>query len=88
MIALTTWLRILKVPSVAFCWTVWAIVGKASGAYVGPTCWAVLFLAAAAAILHQRVEVIEDMPTYDRLSAFRSSLARGRRRAAEGVLNY
>jgi hypothetical protein len=48
------WLRILGVPSVAFCWGTWAILGQASGAYVGPTCWAVLFLAAAAAILHQR----------------------------------
>jgi len=25
----------------------WAILGQASGAYVGPKCWAVLFLAAA-----------------------------------------
>jgi len=52
--ALTVWLRLLDVPSPAFCWTVWAILGQASGAYVGPTCWAVLFLAGAAAILHQR----------------------------------
>jgi hypothetical protein len=48
------WLRVLGVPSAAFCWGVWAILGQASGAYVGPTCWAVLFLAGAAAILHQR----------------------------------
>jgi hypothetical protein len=34
--------------------SVWAILGQASGAYVGPTCWAVLFLAGAAAVLHQR----------------------------------
>jgi hypothetical protein len=33
---------------------VWAILGQASGAYVGPTCWAVLFLAAAAAVMHER----------------------------------
>ena len=52
--ALTAWLRVLHVPSTAFCWTVWAILGQASGAYVGPTCWAVLFLAAAAAVLHER----------------------------------
>jgi hypothetical protein len=45
------------VPSVAFCWVTWAILGQASGAYVGPTCWAVLFLAGAAAILHQRTPV-------------------------------
>jgi hypothetical protein len=35
---------------------VWAILGQAAGAYVGPTCWAVLFLMGAAAILHQRSE--------------------------------
>ena len=51
---ITAWLRILGVPSPAFCWTAWAILGQASGAYVGPTCWAVLFLAAAATVLHQR----------------------------------
>jgi hypothetical protein len=54
--AITVWLRVLGVPSPAFCWMVWAILGQASGAYVGPTCWAVLFLAAAAAVLHQRPE--------------------------------
>jgi len=52
--ALSGWLRILGVPSVAFCWGTWAILGQASGAYVGPTCWAVLFLAGAAAVMHQR----------------------------------
>ncbi|MPZ33962.1 MAG: hypothetical protein GEV13_23725 [Rhodospirillales bacterium] len=52
--ALTAWLRVLHVPSPAFCWTMWAILGQASGAYVGPTCWAVLFLAAAGAVLHER----------------------------------
>ena len=54
--ALTLWLRVLSVPSAAFCWMVWAILGQASGAYVGPTCWAVLFLAAAAAVLHERAK--------------------------------
>ena len=56
MAALSGWLRALDVPSVAFCWMVWVILGQAAGAYVGPTCWAVLFLAAAAAVLHQRLE--------------------------------
>ncbi len=51
---ISRWLRILGVPSAAFCWGTWAILGQASGAYVGPTCWAVLFLAGAAALLHQR----------------------------------
>src|SRR6185369_5287222 len=51
------WLRVLGVPSAAFCWLTWAILGQASGAYVGPTCWAVLFLAAAACLLNQRTAV-------------------------------
>jgi hypothetical protein len=54
MAAVTGWLVVLGVPSPAFCWVVWAILGQASGAYVGPTCWAVLFLSGAAAVLHQR----------------------------------
>jgi hypothetical protein len=54
MLSITVWLRALGVPSAAFCWTVWALLGQASGAYVGPTCWAVLFLSAAVAVLHQR----------------------------------
>jgi hypothetical protein len=56
MAGMTLWLRVLGVPSPAFCWMVWAILGQASGAYVGPACWAVLFLAGAAAVLHQRPE--------------------------------
>src|SRR5262249_27451482 len=52
--AITKWLRVLGVPSPAFCWMGWAILGQASGAYVGPTCWAVLFLFGAATILHQQ----------------------------------
>jgi hypothetical protein len=54
--AVSGWFYALGVPSIAFCWTVWTILGQASGAYVGPTCWAVLFLTGAAAILHQRSE--------------------------------
>lgn len=54
MAAITRWLRMLGVPSAAFCWMVWLILGQASGAYVGPTCWAVLFLSGAAAVLHQQ----------------------------------
>lgn len=57
--ALSVWLLAIGVPSPAFCWVVWAILGQASGAYVGPTCWAVLFLAAAAAVLNQRAEASE-----------------------------
>lgn len=54
--AISLWLRALGVPSPAFCWFAWAILGQASGAYVGPTCWAVLFLMGAAAMIHQRRE--------------------------------
>lgn len=54
--AITAWLLSIGVPSPAFCWMAWAILGQAAGAYVGPTCWAVLFLAGAAAVLHQRRE--------------------------------
>jgi hypothetical protein len=55
-VAVIGWLVMIGVPSPAFALAVWAIMGQASGAYVGPTCWAVLFLAGAAALLHQRRE--------------------------------
>ena len=58
--AVTVWLIKLGVSSAAFCWMVWAILGQASGAYVGPTCWAVLFLSAAATVLYLR----PDVPNY------------------------
>jgi hypothetical protein len=57
--AMTISFSVLGVPSAAFCWLAWAILGQASGAYVGPTCWAVMFLAGAAAVLHQRSEKVE-----------------------------
>jgi hypothetical protein len=53
--AVTVWLMVIGTPSPAFCWVAWAILGQASGAYVGPKCWAVMFLAAAAAVLNQRL---------------------------------
>jgi hypothetical protein len=58
--AMSAWFLAIGVPSPAFCWIVWAIMGQASGAYVGPTCWAVLFLAGAAAVLHQRRDFQDD----------------------------
>jgi hypothetical protein len=62
VVALTLWLNVLGVPSPAFAWMVWAILGQSSGAYVGPTCWAVFFLAAAAAVLQQRPRELDEAP--------------------------
>jgi len=70
--AVTAWLVVIGVPSPAFCWMVWAILGQASGAYVGPTCWAVLFLAGAAAVLHERPE-----PQSERRGVVEISVLRG-----------
>jgi hypothetical protein len=56
MAAVTGWLRVIGIPSAAFCWLVWAILGQASGAYVGPLAWSVLYLAGAAAAAQQRFE--------------------------------
>jgi hypothetical protein len=82
--AVTVWFVVLGVPSPAFCWMVWAILGQASGAYVGPTCWAVLFLAAAAAVLHQRQELQDKQrgttraPAVDELSGRLANLGLSR----------
>ena len=73
--AITIWLRVLGVPSPAFCWMVWAILGQASGAYVGPTCWAVLFLAAAAAVLYQRPAHAGERPRTPTTTALRARLS-------------
>jgi len=54
LVALTAWLKVLKVPSVAFCWVVWVILGQASGAYVSPKTWTVFVLAAALSVLCRR----------------------------------
>lgn len=51
IVAVSLWLRMLGAPSVLYCWTVWVILGQASGAYVGPKTWSVLLIAAAASIL-------------------------------------
>jgi hypothetical protein len=73
--ALTSWLFTLGVPSAAFCWMVWSILGQASGAYVGPTCWAVLFMAGAAAILRERAVAEPAHPHYARVADLRNRLA-------------
>lgn len=54
LVALTMMLRVLGVPSILFCWAVWAVFGQGAGSYVGPQCWSVLFLAAAIAVVHER----------------------------------
>ena len=54
VIGLCLWLRKLGTPSIMFCWVVWAILGQASGSYVGPKTWAVLLIAAAASVLSAR----------------------------------
>jgi hypothetical protein len=53
-VAMAVWLRVLGIPSAAFCLMVWAILGQASGAYVGPLAWAVLYLSGAAALVFSR----------------------------------
>jgi hypothetical protein len=55
--AITFWLKVLGVPSASFCWIAWVILGQASGAYVGPKTWAVLFLAAASAVVASRQRI-------------------------------
>jgi len=52
--ALSWMLRVLGAPSIVFCWSVWIVFGQASGGYVDPRTWIVLFLACAASVLHER----------------------------------
>jgi hypothetical protein len=40
--------------SIVYCWTIWTVLGQASGSYVGPKTWAVLLIAAATSILVTR----------------------------------
>ena len=54
IIGVSLWLRQLGASSIMFCWSVWAILGQASGSYVGPKTWAVLMIAAAASVLDAR----------------------------------
>lgn len=58
LVALTHWLRVLRAPSILFCWSVWMIFGQASGAYVGPKTWSVLLLACAVSVLHDRQPIV------------------------------
>ncbi|MDE1145962.1 MAG: hypothetical protein PW843_04975 [Azospirillaceae bacterium] len=54
IIAMSGWLRSLGVKALAMCWLSWAVLGQASGAYVSPKTWTVLFLIGAASVLHSR----------------------------------
>ncbi len=64
LIALTIMLKTMGVPSVLFCWIVWAAFGQGAGSYVGPQTWAVLFLAAAAAVVHERESATREARRY------------------------
>ena len=54
VLALSVWLRLLRAPSILYCWAVWTVLGQASGSYVGPKTWAVLLIGAATAIMVAR----------------------------------
>jgi hypothetical protein len=56
IVAISMWLRWLGAASILYCWAVWAILGQASGSYVGPKTWAVLLMAAAASVMIARSE--------------------------------
>jgi hypothetical protein len=91
-IALSLWLRILRTPSIAFCWTVWIIFGQAAGAYVGPKTWCVLLMAAAGGILsryHAKAAVRERGLAIQRHTPELASLVALRReRAVDGKHRY
>jgi hypothetical protein len=44
----------LGAVSIVYCWSVWVVLGQASGSYVGPKTWAVLLIGAATTILVSR----------------------------------
>jgi hypothetical protein len=75
VVGLCWWLRKLGTPSLLFCWIVWAILGQASGSYVGPKTWAVLLIAAASAILSMR-ETPQASPRDAKRPLFQQRLAR------------
>jgi hypothetical protein len=80
--ALTVWLKVLGVPSALFCWTVWAILGQASGSYVGPKTWAVLLIAAAGAVAQVRTTPVAARPALGDRAPTLADWAMARRRAA------
>ncbi len=60
LVALTLWLRLLGTVSIIYCWAVWAVLGQASGSYVGPKTWAVFLIAAATSVLVTRTSGQEE----------------------------
>jgi hypothetical protein len=76
IVAITAWLSVIGATSPAFSWMVWAILGQASGAYVGPTCWAVLFLAAAAGVLQQHSDGTIQRFQFPTMTALQARLTR------------
>ncbi|TWB31980.1 hypothetical protein [Nitrospirillum bahiense] len=56
ILAISGWLRALGVRAVLMCWLSWAVLGQASGAYVSPKTWTVLFLIGACSVLHARAK--------------------------------
>src|SRR5437868_5134522 len=73
LIGLALWLRVIGVGSLLFVFAVWFTLGQASGAYVSPKTWTVLFLAAAIARLRRRQTLYLSA---DGTSLFRESQAR------------
>lgn len=63
MVLAVTWLlRVLGAPSLLFCWCVWIAFGQAAGGFVAPRTWAVMMLAAAIAIIHERARHTHTAP--------------------------
>jgi hypothetical protein len=60
--AMAIWLKSIGIPSAGFCLLTWTFLGQASGAYVGPLAWAVLYLAGAAAVANCRTELTQAAP--------------------------
>jgi hypothetical protein len=63
LVAWSVFLRVLGVSSLAFCWSVWAILGQASGSYVSPKTWFVLILPALCVIMHDRLALMRALAT-------------------------
>jgi len=57
LVAMSRWLKSLGVQSLWFCWAVWAILGQASGSYVGPKTWAVMLMTAAGTVVARRISI-------------------------------